>query len=188
MDAQRFNAERILRICRECATMVWRVQLSPVGIEATARLLFGTAAQESSLEWERQRSPKYDGPVGGFSKWQLESGSISESVQLLRRDNELCYRATQFLYHDSRAPISWVQKTDIVPSIQWAMTLNDNDHLGALFCRLHYMRVPIGIPCDLADQAAYWKRHYNTILGAGTVEQYVNNWTRLCAPVLGENK
>jgi hypothetical protein len=24
--------------------------------------------------------------------------------------------------------------------------------------------------------ASYWKEHYNTYLGAGTVEEYIENW------------
>jgi hypothetical protein len=42
-------------------------------------------------------------------------------------------------------------------------------------CRVHYYRVPAALPPagDLAEQAAYWKRYYNTELGRGTVEHFL---------------
>jgi hypothetical protein len=45
-------------------------------------------------------------------------------------------------------------------------------------CRIHYLRCPDALPPagDIAGQAAYWKRWYNTPLGKGTVEQYVDSW------------
>ena len=53
--------------------------------------------------------------------------------------------------------------------------------------RLHYWRVPEAIPSrDQFDHkkqyiralAEYWKKHYNTHLGAGTVDQAVSNYYR----------
>lgn len=43
-------------------------------------------------------------------------------------------------------------------------------------CRIHYLRAPGAIPADLPGQAAYWKRVYNTPLGAGTVDEYISAW------------
>ena len=39
--------------------------------------------------------------------------------------------------------------------------------------RIKYWRVPFPISPDIEDQAAYWKRIYNTPLGAGTITKYV---------------
>ena len=58
------------------------------------------------------------------------------------------------------------------------MRMDDNDKIGVLFCRLHYFRVNDPIPASLADQAAYWKRWYNTTAGAGTPDQYIKSWGR----------
>jgi len=46
------------------------------------------------------------------------------------------------------------------------------------FCRLHYLRVPYPIPSDIMDIAKYWKEHYNTYKGKGTVEQFINHYKK----------
>lgn len=46
---------------------------------------------------------------------------------------------------------------------------------SAIFCRLFYKLKPEAIPSDLVGRAAYWKKHYNTVLGKGSVGEYVNN-------------
>jgi hypothetical protein len=42
-------------------------------------------------------------------------------------------------------------------------------------CRIHYLRVPEVLPAanDWPGFAAYWKNHYNTWLGAGTVDGFL---------------
>lgn len=45
-------------------------------------------------------------------------------------------------------------------------------------CRVFYLRKPGAIPFGIQGQAEYWKKHYNTYLGAGTVEEYVRNYKR----------
>ena len=50
--------------------------------------------------------------------------------------------------------------------------------LDIAMCRLHYYRRPEPLPDDLPGQAAYWKQHYNTPLGAGKPEEYVARWNK----------
>ncbi len=47
--------------------------------------------------------------------------------------------------------------------------------------RLHYYRRPEALPSrqNVAAMAGYWKKHYNTHLGKGTVEEAVSNYERL---------
>jgi len=48
------------------------------------------------------------------------------------------------------------------------------DHkLAIIVARLNYLRKPGAIPTDRAGRAAYWKQHWNTYAGKGTVEQYL---------------
>lgn len=50
----------------------------------------------------------------------------------------------------------------------------DNDPVLALiFCRLHYKLKPEVIPASLVGRAQYWKKHYNTVAGKGTIEHYI---------------
>ena len=177
------HARRIWRLCQACARSVYTTKPSAAYADRVARLLFGTAAQESGLRWERQRTPRWEGNVGGFSKWQLETGSIDLSRAMLRSRPALLTRATDWLFADPRANTTWV---NVLPLeyVLWAMRLDDNDKIGVLFARLHYMRVRPLVPASLVDQAAYWKRWYNTPAGKGTAQQYLANWRALCAEVV----
>lgn len=53
-----------------------------------------------------------------------------------------------------------------------------NLRYAAAMCRIHYYRVkePLPAASDLRGQAEYWKKHYNTLGGAGTVAEYMRNW------------
>ena len=53
--------------------------------------------------------------------------------------------------------------------------LLSNIGLQAALCRLHYRRVPSALPKagNLEAQAKYWKEFYNTKLGKGTIEHFI---------------
>jgi hypothetical protein len=189
-----FNAQRLWRICLKCvyhmdtgaAIIDWRQLLdgstdlpSRGPFLAIARLLLGTAAQESAFQWERQRTPTWDGSVGGFSKWQLETASIQRTLSDLSTRKTRLDNATKFLFADPKATTEWVSLP--METILWMLRLNDNDYLGALLCREHYRRVPAYIPGDLQNQAEYWKKYYNTSAGKGTVDEYIANWNKYCS-------
>ena len=186
-----FNRERIWRLCLKCA---WALDCDPKVTKdwqdavhipyrfATAKLLFGTAAQESALKWERQRSPRWDGKVGAFSKWQLEQASILLTLTNLQRKPGRLAKATMFLFDDTRATSTWIKLP--LDTILWMLRMNDNDYLGVLLCREHYRRISNLIPFDLEDQARYWKQWYNTSAGKGTTAEYLHNWKHYCASVV----
>ena len=48
-----------------------------------------------------------------------------------------------------------------------------NIALAICMCRFHYRRVPSSIPKTKEQRAKYWKEHYNTNLGKGTVVHYL---------------
>ena len=193
----KFNARRLWRLCLRCVWELdetdkqgrdWRNIVTDPDLTYrlnTAKLLLGTAAQESNFIWERQRSPQWDGTIGGFSKWQLERHSIERTMKdLITKDHLVghCHRITQFLFADPRATDAWL--TIPLEGILWMLRLNDNDYLGAMFAREHYRRIPSPIPFTIEGQAAYWKKYYNTEAGKGTEEEYLKNWKRYCIPVI----
>lgn len=47
--------------------------------------------------------------------------------------------------------------------------------VAAVFCRLFYKLIPEAIPATLIGRAEYWKKHYNTVKGKGSVGEYINN-------------
>lgn len=52
--------------------------------------------------------------------------------------------------------------------------------LQTLMARIHYLRVPDSLPSkdDVEGMANYWKAHYNTRLGKGTVEKAIESYER----------
>lgn len=59
------------------------------------------------------------------------------------------------------------------PSVQW--TDLRRPLYSGLAARLFLLNIPSEIPGDIAGQAMYWKRYYNTELGAGTVEKFIED-------------
>ena len=55
----------------------------------------------------------------------------------------------------------------------WDWILRTNIAAGILHCRIKYWRVPEDIESGQEGLAKYWKEHYNTIEGAGTIEHFL---------------
>jgi len=166
-------------ICYCCA---WRFPAPG----AAARLLLGTAAQESAFRWRRQISfdtpPLRERLIGAFSLWQLEPASITTSVERLRARPALRERADWYL-DPWGISTAWITGASTLELVRLLMQ-PEGDALGCLLARLHYLRVADPIPEAVEDQARYWKQHYNTPLGRGTTGQYLASWRTLCEPVL----
>lgn len=47
--------------------------------------------------------------------------------------------------------------------------------LALIFTRLKYKKIPAFIPNTFKGRAEYWKEHYNTEAGKGTIEHYMYN-------------
>jgi hypothetical protein len=56
--------------------------------------------------------------------------------------------------------------------IEWD-DLNYSPLLATIVARLHYKLRPGAVPQTLKGRAEYWKKHYNSVLGKGTVEHYI---------------
>ena len=130
--------------------------------EPAERLVLGTACQESGCgHWLHQVG---GGPALGI--FQMEPASHDDIW-------------TNFLkFHPEL----------VTKVLRWCVNLNHganemvfNLAYATIMCRLLYRRVAESIPDTLMGQAEYWKNHYNTALGAGTVEQYIANWNRFNA-------
>lgn len=50
--------------------------------------------------------------------------------------------------------------------------------LSLLCTRLKYMRVKELIPSTLEGRADYWKKYFNSVLGKGHAQEYINNYRR----------
>jgi len=123
---------------------------------AAEELVLGTALQESRLIYIKQLGR---GPALGV--FQMEPATHDDIWK-----NYLKY------------------KTDLAKNVgKLSHAVNSRSLItdllyAAAMTRVHYLRVPEPLPAegDFEGQAAYWKDHYNTYLGAGTEEEYLESW------------
>ena len=138
-------------------SMVIRPALSKINLwsPSAEELVLGTAIVESGLTYIRQWG---DGPALGL--WQVEPATHDDLYT-----NFLNYR-----------PELGSQLMELrAPNLSMDENLATNLMYGAAVCRLCYYRKPDALPeaGDIEGQAAFWKQHYNTPLGKGTVTKYV---------------
>ena len=113
--------------------------------------------------WHRRHSTRryigIDGPALGL--WQMERATHDDIW-------------THFLNGRTKLGLNVLgpyYKPDVTRMV-WDLSY------ACAMCRIHYLRCSDALPPagDIAGQAAYWKRWYNTPLGKGTVEQYIDSW------------
>ncbi len=172
------------KLCLECAQSIYGNKPPTIGYaDQVGRMLLGTAVTESHLRHRRQMGFSLDNHRGAWGLWQTEAGSVWDGVQYLLRRSDVAARAARFVWgeHATAKVFANMASYAFNPELMLPtlLRIHNNDRLACLFARLHYLRVSSPVPGGLADQAAYWKRHYNTELGAGTVEKYIADWNRL---------
>lgn len=126
--------------------------------EAAEELVLGTALQESGLQALHQ----VGGPALGF--FQMEPATHDDIwTNFLTGQRELAARLRTLL-----AGVALPKTAQLV----------GNAYYAAAMCRVFYVRLDAPLPAagDLAGQAAYYKRHYNTPAGAATADEYIANW------------
>lgn len=152
---------------------VVRPVLAELGLASPAaeRLLIGTAAHESHFGELRQNAA---GGRPGVARgiYQIEPWVVRDFHR-----SWLAYRPVwrdRLAQFDAQAP---ALEARLAGDLCWQTAV----------ARLLYYRVPDALPAadDVAGLARYWKRHWNTAAGAGTVERWVADWDRLVAPWLG---
>jgi hypothetical protein len=130
--------------------------LIPYGV-AAEELVLATAVAESRLEALRQLG---HGPALGV--YQMEPATHDDIWDnYLAFRPELARRVSQLV----------AERPD---RLQQLMT---NLAYATAMCRVHYRQAPEPLPPaeNLEAQAAYWKAHYNTEAGAGTVARFVED-------------
>ena len=164
----------IQRLARDCAANVYGARPpSPHYVEAVTSLLCGTAAVESNLEYRRQHGFGWESMRGAWGLWQTEALPLLDNLAYLARRKDVADAAARWLYGVDDAtlePLFSMNQATLVRTIAgW-------DRLACLMARVHYLRVPAPIPNTQAGRAEYWKRWYNTHLGAGTTDGYLERY------------
>ena len=179
------RARRILALCRDCAAEVYGTRApSPAYAERVALLLAGTAATESHCRYIRQRGFDWGADVGAWGLWQTERAALRDDLSYLARHDALRMRAMAWLYED---PEGDFEALDNMGGPMVLRAVAAWPRLACLMARVHYMRFPEPVPATEAARADYYKRIYNTHLGAGTREKYLADFGRIIAPVLARN-
>ncbi len=131
--------------------------LVPYSVQAV-ELLLGTAAAESKLKYFRQLG---GGPALGL--WQMEP----------RTERDIHENFLAFKPELKEIVNGWRKNTP--------EEMATNHSYACAMARIHYFRVRVKLPMagDLKGQAEYWKRWYNTYLGKGTPEHYIESWKTL---------
>jgi hypothetical protein len=130
-------------------------------------LMEGTGLQESGFKYLVQLG---GGPAVGFYQMEMDTAEDIVYRYAQNKNDEFRERITKVI------PIPlWLMTSE---ELKWELTVNLA--LQVVLARLKYWMVPDPIPPDrdFKAHAEYWKQHYNTPLGAGTVEQYLNNWKK----------
>jgi len=166
----------LIQLCRECAASIYGARPpTPAYSESVARLLMGTAATESHLKDRRQRGFSNERLDGAWGLWQTEQGAVADSVLYLRRRGDVLAHAARFV------DLSTLFHMDVRERLE---RIRIDDRFAVLFARLHYLRKPSSVPEDLRAQAAYYKQHYNTVAGKGSIQKYINDWHQFIEPEL----
>lgn len=126
------------------------------------QLLLGTCAQESAF---------------GTYRRQLGGGPALGIFQMEPFTHDDCWAS--FLNFNSDLSHRILSVSGL--SCPNSQSLVDNDKYAICMARVKYYRDSQPIPLDLAGQAMYWKRVYNSFFGAGKVEEYLMNYQKYVA-------
>tara|TARA_B100000959_G_C14931429_1_gene603836 strand:- start:1099 stop:1593 length:495 start_codon:yes stop_codon:yes gene_type:complete len=130
------------------------------------QLVYRTGLVESNYKYIRQLGT---GPARGF--YQVEPGPsccmdicknyLKFRKKLLKTVSEICHLDERYF---------------LEPKIdEWSEILESSITAGIVMCRLKYRRCPKPLPKkdDIIMQSRYWKKYYNSSLGSGTPEKFV---------------
>lgn len=131
--------------------------------DAAVNLLLGTAIQESRGIYLKQLG---GGPALGI--YQMEPAT-HDSLW----DN--------YLNRPNKKQIADRVRTLELPDwypINEAREMEGNLYYATAMCRIHYWQFAEPLPnaTDISGMAFYWKRYYNTVEGAGTTAEFIENW------------
>ena len=126
-------------------------------------IVYATGLVESKYEYIEQIGT---GPAKSF--WQVEPETAVDNCRnFISKRPELLQVCSDILGID---PYYFI---DAQPD-DWDWILRTNIAAGILHCRIKYWRVPEPIEECEEGLAKYWKQHYNTAEGAGTIEHFLS--------------
>lgn len=134
--------------------------------ESAINLLLGTAAKESGLYYLDQTTP---GPGPAYGIYEMECETHNSHLAWLKQKEAFwkLVQSFQIQYLDN------------------CLEMQGNLYYATIMARIHYWRAPAVLPAstDVRGMAFYWKKYYNTYLGAGKPEEFIESYNRLIKPL-----
>jgi hypothetical protein len=142
------------------ATIHTTLQTIGLWSQSAEDLILGIGAHESHYQFVQQLG---GGPALGY--WQMEPATHDD-----------CW--SNYLYY--RAPLAAKIEALLqgAPISASAMVANLPYAIGMARIRLLRAPEPFPIAGDIEGYAAYWKQWWNTPQGAGTIQEFLDNWQR----------
>ena len=134
---------------------------------AAEQLVMGTLAQESNGTYLKQLG---NGPAMGL--FQMEPATHKDLWLNFIRYRPVLSEKLLNMTSDSVDECFDINGWPDHNALVW------NNRYAAAMCRVHYLRKPEVLPKanDIEGLASYWKRFYNTIHGAGAVQEFIENF------------
>ncbi|MDW2204310.1 hypothetical protein R7007_21815 [Vibrio sp. 1636] len=153
---------------KQLLTLVVRPTLQKLKLhsQAAEQLIVGTIYQESEAHFLKQVG---GGPALGVI--QMEPATYRDIW-----DNYLAYKRTLANQITELSSMESLDE-DMRPHVTQLIT---NLAFAVAMCRAHYLRKKPPLPKagDIEGLAKYWKEHYNTPMGAGKVEEFIDRFPR----------
>jgi hypothetical protein len=163
--ARGLGAEAKIMDVKQFREFIVRPTLEYIGLysKSAENLVVGTAIQESGgLRFIDQLTP---GPGPAYGLYQCERATHDDIwSRFLAKRPDLSDKVDDLLS-------LWPTRVE---------QLRTNIHYATAMCRIHYLRFPDPLPeaDDIEGLGRLWKRRYNSMLGKGTVEQFVANYRK----------
>ena len=126
-----------------------------------AKLVFLTGLVETGYKKIFQYGT---GPARSF--WQVEPKTATDNY-----NNYIAYRDALKL--KIKATTGLIIHPDILTHHESEWYLTTNLAFAIINCRIVYYRKKSKIPTTLHAMAEYWKKHYNTYQGKGTIDKFL---------------
>ena len=171
------TGREVWAICQRIASGVY-IKRPPSEAYAlrVARLLWGTAAHESGgFRYRRQLGFSLSSLAGGWGLWQIEHGSVTDSLYDVSGNAKLTSAVCAVLNDRGRELVRRWNTNEIIRATAFA----EYDDVSCVLARMHYMRVRDAVPETPGGCAVYWKTWYNTSAGKGRPEQWLEAFNRL---------
>ena len=140
------------------------LQALELSSESAVQLLLGTCAQETLMG--RYLVQRNIGFRGGIGIYQMQRASYRMIWDKMVEGNGIMKAKMKLLLNYGGMPPAERLATDLA--------------LATAMCRLYYYAINAPLPAanDIPGMAAYWKKWYNTELGAGTPAQFIQHYDR----------